>query len=96
MESPSLEAIEQDLLPRIKGSMIGMAIGDALGASVEFRPRSFLEQNPVYDFTAGGTWGLSEGQVSRSSRLTFCLNEVNDGFIDYTCTGHNCFTVELH
>lgn len=44
--------------------MIGMALGDALGAHVEFRPRSFLEQHPVKDLEGGGTWGLKKGQVS--------------------------------
>ena len=51
------------ILNRIKGSLIGMAIGDALGASVEFRPRQYLLDNPVTDFQGGGTWGLKAGQV---------------------------------
>ena len=64
-----------------------MAIGDALGAAVEFRPRQYLLDNPVTDFQRGGTWGLKEGQVcvfffsflesreqilDRSSRRCFC------------------------
>ena len=40
-----------------------MAIGDALGAHVEFRPRSYLEAHRVKDLEAGGTWGLEKGQV---------------------------------
>jgi hypothetical protein len=56
--------IDRDLLDRIQGSMIGMALGDALGASVEFRPRQFLVDNPVKDMHGGGTWGLQKGQVS--------------------------------
>ena len=47
----------------IVGSMFGLAIGDALGAHVEFRPHDYLLQNPVTDFEAGGTWGLAKGQV---------------------------------
>jgi hypothetical protein len=43
--------------------MIGMAIGDALGAHVEFRPHTYLEANPVKDLEGGGTWGLEKGQV---------------------------------
>ena len=43
--------------------MFGMTIGDALGAHVEFRPRSYLQQNPVKDLQGGGTWGLEKGQV---------------------------------
>lgn len=45
------------------GSMIGLAIGDALGAHVEFRPHDYLVEHPVTDFEAGGTWGLEKGQV---------------------------------
>ncbi|CAF4068962.1 unnamed protein product, partial [Rotaria sordida] len=36
-EPPTL--IDERILDRIQGSIIGMAIGDALGAHVEFRPR---------------------------------------------------------
>jgi ADP-ribosylglycohydrolase len=59
--APSIN--NDQLLDRIQGSMFGMTIGDALGAHVEFRPRSYLEQNPVNDLQGGGTWGLEKGQV---------------------------------
>ncbi|CAF4142524.1 unnamed protein product, partial [Rotaria sordida] len=59
-EPPTL--IDERILDRIQGSIIGMAIGDALGAHVEFRPRQFLVEYPVTDFQAGGTWGLKKGQ----------------------------------
>jgi len=58
------------LLDRIQGSMNGMAIGDALGAHVEFRPHSYLEENPVKDLQGGGTWGLEKGQVIIYTNLT--------------------------
>ncbi|CAF4882686.1 unnamed protein product, partial [Rotaria sp. Silwood1] len=54
--------LNEKILDRVHGSMIGMAIGDALGAHVEFRPRQYLVENPVTDFQAGGTWGLKKGQ----------------------------------
>ncbi|CAF0980706.1 unnamed protein product [Rotaria sordida] len=44
-----------DILDRIKGSMFGLALGDALGAHVEFRPQSYLIANPVTDLVGGGT-----------------------------------------
>lgn len=59
--SPSIPARE-----RIFGSLFGLAIGDALGAAVEFKPNEYLLKYPVTDFLAGGTWGLEKGQVSRS------------------------------
>jgi len=51
------------LLDHIQGSMFGLAIGDALGAHVEFRPHSYFEVNPVTELQGGGTWGLEKGQV---------------------------------
>ncbi|CAF4792932.1 unnamed protein product [Rotaria sp. Silwood1] len=54
--------IDEAILDRIHGSMIGMALGDALGAHVEFRPRQYLVKNPVVDLKGGGTWGLEKGQ----------------------------------
>jgi len=64
------------VLNRIQGSMFGLAIGDALGAHVELKSRSYLEQNPVTGLRGGGTWGLEKGQVTKYSDLkTFdCTN----------------------
>lgn len=53
-----------DIVNRIQGSMIGIALGDALGAHVEFKPRKFLLEHPVHDLQSGGTWGLQKGQVN--------------------------------
>ncbi|CAF1507371.1 unnamed protein product, partial [Adineta steineri] len=46
MDEPS-DPNDKDILNRVQGSMIGMALGDALGAHVEFRPRQYLVQHPV-------------------------------------------------
>ena len=66
MESPpeAQDSGSKEILSRIQGSMLGLAIGDALGAHVEFRPHAYLRQHPVSDFQAGGTWGLEKGQVT--------------------------------
>ncbi|CAF4855139.1 unnamed protein product [Rotaria sp. Silwood1] len=55
--------IDPTVLNYVKGSMFGMALGDALGAHVEFRPRQYLIEYPVQDLQEGGTWGLKKGQV---------------------------------
>lgn len=55
--------IDEELLNRVQGSLTGLALGDALGAHVEFRPRQYLIEHPVTDLQAGGTWGLRQGQV---------------------------------
>ena len=64
---------DSKILDRVWGSMMGLVIGDALGASVEFRPRSYLLENPVKDFQNGGTWGLHKGQVRCFVFYLFCL-----------------------
>ena len=58
------DSIRPEVLDRIQGSLVGLALGDALGAHVEFRPRDYLVDHPVHDLGEGGTWGLRKGQVS--------------------------------
>ena len=70
MRHPPVD-INKRLLDLIQGSMLGMALGDALGAPVAFKPHSYLQAKPVTDLGYGGTWGLREGQVDtmRSNSL---------------------------
>jgi hypothetical protein len=63
MQEPPAGVIDENILDHITGSMVGMALGDALGAHVEFRPRQYMIENPVKDLEGGGTWGLRKGQV---------------------------------
>ncbi|CAF4600684.1 unnamed protein product [Rotaria sp. Silwood1] len=63
MEDPPND-VDTAITDRIHGSMIGMALGDAIGAHVEFRPRQYLVQHPVTELKGGGTWGLKKGQQS--------------------------------
>ena len=65
--SQTMNGVDATLLDRITGSMIGLAIGDALGAHVQFRPREYLVANPVGYLKGGGTLGLKSGQVRQSS-----------------------------
>ena len=64
LEKPPKEEIDRSIKNRIRGSIVGLALGDAVGAHVEFRPRDYLIEHPVKDMKAGGTWGLAIGQVS--------------------------------
>jgi len=63
MKEPPKGSVDENVLDKIQGAVIGMALGDALGAHVEFRPRHYLLQNKVKDLEGGGTWGLQKGQV---------------------------------
>ncbi|CAF2633194.1 unnamed protein product [Rotaria sp. Silwood2] len=60
-------------LSRIVGSLVGLAVGDALGASVEFRPRQYLVDHPTQDMQSGGTWGLQAGQWTDDTSMALCL-----------------------
>lgn len=55
--------------------LIGTAIGDALGVPVEFKPRTFLKQNPVSDMQEFGTHNQPKGTWSDDTSLTLCLAE---------------------
>jgi hypothetical protein len=56
------------ILSRVQGALLGLALGDALGACVEFRPRTFMVENPVTEMSGGGTWGLDKGKVGGTHR----------------------------
>ncbi|CAF3831857.1 unnamed protein product [Rotaria sordida] len=53
--------------------MLGMALGDIIGAHVEFRPREYLRQYPVTELKGGGTWGLKKGQFTDDTSMALCL-----------------------
>jgi ADP-ribosyl-[dinitrogen reductase] hydrolase len=55
---------------RFRGSLLGLAIGDALGAPVEFKSRGTF--NPIVDFESGGTWGLPPGYWTWISLKDIC------------------------
>ena len=63
MNEPT-DSIDSRVLDRIQGSIIGLALGDALGAPVEFRPHQYFARQPVTNLRGGGTWGLRIGQAS--------------------------------
>ncbi|CAF1379176.1 unnamed protein product [Rotaria sordida] len=70
-ESRGTEEAKQ--LNCIQGSLLGLAVGDALGASVEFRPHQYLVVHPVKKMQSGGTWGLKAGQWTDDTSMALCL-----------------------
>jgi ADP-ribosylglycohydrolase len=64
---------KDDVCNRIIGSLVGLAVGDALGASVEFRPQQYLAANPVRKMEGGGTWGLDAGKWTDDTSMALCL-----------------------
>ncbi len=65
------------MLSKFIGSMIGMAIGDALGAPVEFKIRDAFE--PVTDMRGNGTWDLPPGYWTDDTSMALCMA---DSFIE--------------
>lgn len=59
----------------VTNSLLGVAIGDALGVPVELVSRNFLKKHPVLDMTGFGTHKQPKGTWSDDSSLTFCLAE---------------------
>ena len=70
---PPPSHIPDEKLPRIIGSLIGLSVCDAVGASVEFRPREYLVDHPVRKMEGGGTWGLDAGKWTDDTSMALCL-----------------------
>lgn len=60
-----------DVLDRSAGALVGLACGDAVGTTVEFRPRGTFE--PVRDLRGGGPFGLAPGQWTDDTSMALCL-----------------------
>jgi ADP-ribosyl-[dinitrogen reductase] hydrolase len=60
-----------EILNKIKGAIYGMAIGDSLGAPVEFMaPGTF---DPVTDLRSGGPFLLNAGDFTDDTSMALCL-----------------------
>jgi len=67
----------REQLDRALGAYLGLAIGDALGATVEFmRPREIEYQYGVHRDIIGGGWlKLARGQVTDDTTMSLALGE---------------------
>ena len=60
-------------IDRYRGCLLGLAAGDALGTSLEFRsPGSFT---PLTDMVGGGPFNLAPGQWTDDTSMALCLAE---------------------
>lgn len=66
-----------DYTDAVHATLVGVAVGDALGVPVEFKNREYLHENPVTEMLGGADtcWGQPAGTWSDDSSLTFCLAE---------------------
>lgn len=56
---------------RYRGAMIGLAAGDALGTTLEFRPAGTF--TPIDDMIGGGPFHLEPGQWTDDTSMALCL-----------------------
>lgn len=61
----------QDEADRFRGCLLGLAVGDAVGTTVEFQPRGSFP--PVTDMTGGGPFGLNPGAWTDDTSMALCL-----------------------
>ena len=59
----------------VKGMLLGLATGDALGVPVEFDSRKSLKADPVKNMRGFGTWGQEAGTWSDDTSLTIAAME---------------------
>lgn len=60
-------------LARYRGFLLGLAVGDALGTTVEFQPRSTFP--PVTSMVGGGVFNLKPAQWTDDTSMALCLAE---------------------
>lgn len=67
----------------VKGAVLGLVTGDALGVPAEFMTREELAQDPVTGMRSGGTHGQPAGTWSDDSSMALCLLESLTRGLDY-------------
>jgi ADP-ribosyl-[dinitrogen reductase] hydrolase len=60
-------------LESYRGSLLGLAAGDALGTTLEFRPPDSF--TPIEDMAGGGPFNLQSGQWTDDTSMALCLAE---------------------
>jgi ADP-ribosyl-[dinitrogen reductase] hydrolase len=57
-----------------RGMLIGLAVGDAVGTTLEFHPRGTFE--PIDDMVGGGPFQLKPGQWTDDTSMAMCLAQM--------------------
>jgi ADP-ribosyl-[dinitrogen reductase] hydrolase len=70
---PTTLAAARGLRGRFLGSLVGLAIGDAVAAATQYKRRSSF--TPVGDLLGGGPFDLPRGGWSDDTAMTLCLAE---------------------
>ena len=67
----TVQAPQPDRLDRARGALLGLAVGDAIGTTVEFKPRGSFA--PLTDMVGGGPFDLLPGQWTDDTSMALCL-----------------------
>lgn len=65
------ELEEKALRDRSRGALLGLAVGDALGTTLEFKPKDSYE--PLTDVVGGGPFRLSAGEWTDDTSMALAL-----------------------
>ena len=68
---PGAERIDAGRLDRARGCLFGLAVGDAIGTTVEFHPRGSFDR--VADMVGGGPFDLRAGEWTDDTSMALCL-----------------------
>jgi len=63
--------LNKEITNKFRGSLIGLAVGDALGVPLEFQPPGTFE--PVTDMVGGGVFDLEPGEWTDDTSTALCL-----------------------
>lgn len=66
-----IEVKQVNDIDRYRGSLIGLAVGDALGTTIEFKPTGAFV--PVITITGGGVFNLNAGEWTDDTSMALCL-----------------------
>ncbi|MGH1469917.1 MAG: ADP-ribosylglycohydrolase family protein [Cellvibrionaceae bacterium] len=62
---------DTQMLNRLKGALVGLACGDAVGTTLEFATRGTFK--PITDMVGGGPFNLDIGQWTDDTSMALCL-----------------------
>ncbi|MFZ1292003.1 MAG: ADP-ribosylglycohydrolase family protein, partial [Melioribacteraceae bacterium] len=60
-----------NLINRFQGCLLGLATGDAVGTTLEFKPKGTF--TPINDMQGGGPFYLEAGKWTDDTSMTLCL-----------------------
>lgn len=75
MENTLQNLIPGSRLDKMAGALFGVAVGDALGGTVEFMTREEIRAayGTLRDIIGGGVWDLQPGETTDDTAMTLCV-----------------------